>query len=169
MVLTMNTFTSNYSQQLSDIFSQRLRTDNLQLPIFEPSQVAQLLELPLFTSKVPAGFPSPADDHLEASIDLNQQYIEHPAATFLVRVQGHSMKDAGIHSGDMLIVDRSLEPISGSIVIAVVNGELTVKRLVIENQQVWLKPENIDYEPLLITEEMDLHIWGVVAHVIHSL
>ena len=160
---------SNLPQKLSDIFSQRLKTDSLELPFLEPSQFAPLLELPLFTSKVPAGFPSPADDHLEASIDLNQQYIDHPAATFFVRVQGHSMKDAGIHSGDMLIVDRSLEPKSGSIVIAVVNGELTVKRLIMENQQVWLKPENPDYEPLLITEEMDLHIWGVVAHVIHSL
>jgi SOS-response transcriptional repressors (RecA-mediated autopeptidases) len=160
---------STLPQQLSDIFNQRLKVDNLELPILEPSQFAPLLELPLFTFKVPAGFPSPADDHLEASIDLNQQYIDHPAATFFVRVQGHSMKDAGIYSGDMLIVDRSLEPKSDSIVIAVVNGELTVKRLVIENQQVWLKPENTDYEPLQITEEMDLHIWGVVAHVIHSL
>ncbi|NOV29242.1 LexA family transcriptional regulator [Methylomonas sp. ZR1] len=161
--------TSNLPQQLSGIFNWQLKTDNLELPILEPSQFAALLELPLFTSKVPAGFPSPADDHLEASIDLNQQYIDHPAATFFVRVQGHSMKDAGIHNGDMLIVDRSLEAKSDSIVIAVVNGELTVKRLVLENQQVWLKPENADYKPLLITEEMDLHIWGVVAHVIHSL
>jgi DNA polymerase V len=168
-VPTMIAPTPNLSQQLSDIFSQRLKTDNLELPILEPSQFVSLLELPLFTSKVPAGFPSPADDHLEASIDLNQQFVEHPAATFFVRVQGHSMKDAGIHTGDMLIVDRSLEPKSGSIVIAVVNGELTVKRLVLENQQVWLKPENADYQPLLITEGMDLHIWGVVAHVIHSL
>ncbi len=161
--------TSTLQQQLSDIFSQQLKTDNLALPILEPSQFAALLELPLFTSKVPAGFPSPADDHLEASIDLNQQYIEHPAATFFVRVKGYSMKGAGIHSGDMLIVDRSLEPKSGSIVIAVVNGELTVKRLILENQQVWLKPENPDYEAMHITEGMDLHIWGVVAHVIHSL
>jgi len=157
----MNTFTSNFPQKLSDIFSQWQKTDNLRLPIQELSQFAPQLELPLFTSKVPAGFPSPADDHLEASIDLNQQFIEHPATTFFVRVQGHSMKEAGIQSGDMLIVDRSLEAKSGSIVIAVVNGELTVKRLIIENRQVWLKPENTDYEPLLITEEMDLHIWGV--------
>ena len=168
-VPTMIASSSNLSQQRSDIFSQRLKTGNLELPILEPSQFMTLLELPLFTSKVPAGFPSPADDHLEASIDLNQQYIDHPAATFFVRVKGASMQNAGIHSGDMLIVDRSLEPKSGSIVIAVVNGELTVKRLVIENQQVWLKPENADYEPLLITEAMDLHVWGVVAHVIHSL
>lgn len=161
--------TSTLQQQLSDIFNRQLKTDNLELPILEPSQFASLLELPLYTSKIPAGFPSPADDHIEASIDLNQQYVQHPAATFYVRVQGHSMKDAGIHSGDMLIVDRSLEPKSGSIVIAVVNGELTVKRLILENQQVWLRPENADYEPLLIKEEMDLHIWGVVAHVIHSL
>lgn len=167
----MITFTSHFPQQLSDIFSPQLKTDNLQLPIIGPSQLTQHLELPLFTAMVPAGFgfPSPADDHLEASIDLNQHYVQHPAATFYVRVKGHSMKDAGIHSGDMLIVDRSLEAKSGSIVIAVVNGELTVKRLVVENQKVWLKPENADYEPLLITEGMDLHVWGVVAHVIHSL
>lgn len=169
MAQTMIATTSILPQQLSGIFSQRLKTDNLILPILEPSQFASLLELPLFTSKVPAGFPSPADDHLEASIDLNQLYIEHPAATFFVRVQGHSMKDAGIHNGDMLIVDRSLEAKSGSIVIAVISGELTLKRLVVEGQQVWLKPENAEFEPLLITEEMDLHIWGVVAHVIHSL
>lgn len=165
----MITATANLSQQLSDILCQQLKTDNLQLPILELSQFAPQLELPLFTSKVPAGFPSPADDHIESSIDLNQQYVQHPASTFFVRVKGHSMKDAGINSGDMLVVDRALEAKSGSIVIAVVSAELTVKRLVIEGQCVWLKPENNEYEPLLITEEMDLHIWGVVAHVIHSL
>ncbi|MFZ2312573.1 MAG: translesion error-prone DNA polymerase V autoproteolytic subunit [Methylobacter sp.] len=88
--------------------------------------------MPLFASKIPAGFPSPADDHLEATIDMNQQYVRHPAATFFVRVQGTSMIGAGIHNGDLLVVDRSLEAQSGSIVIAVVNGELTVKRLMIK-------------------------------------
>ncbi|OAI14873.1 peptidase S24 [Methylomonas lenta] len=128
-----------------------------------------MLDLPLFGSKIPAGFPSPADDHLEATIDLNLQYIRHPAATFFVRVQGHSMINAGIHNGDMLVVDRSLEAISGSIVIAVVNGELTVKRLIRNDSGIWLMPENPDFQPLLIRDGMELHIWGVVAHVIHSL
>ncbi|MFA6163840.1 MAG: translesion error-prone DNA polymerase V autoproteolytic subunit [Methylobacter sp.] len=140
-----------------------MAADNLQLPIFELSQFPTLVDLPLFASKIPAGFPSPADDHLEATIDLNQQYVRHPAATFFVRVQGHSMIGAGIHNGDMLVVDRSLEAQSGSIVIAVVNGELTVKRLVINGDGVWLMPENPDFQSLQINEGMGLHIWGVVA------
>ncbi|OAI14664.1 peptidase S24 [Methylomonas lenta] len=128
-----------------------------------------MLDLPLFGSKIPAGFPSPADDHLEATIDLNQQYVRHPAATFFVRVQCHSMINAGIHNGDMLVVDRSLEAKSGSIVIAVVNGELTVKRLIKNLEGVWLMPENPDFQPLQIRDSMELHVWGVIAHVIHSL
>ena len=143
--------------------------DNIALPILKPSEVMPLANLPLFGGKVPAGFPSPADDHLEATIDLNQHYIKHPAATFLVKVQGDSMVGAGIHSGDTLIVDRSLEAQSGSIVVAVVNGDLTVKRLSLEGDEVWLLPENVKYQPIAIKEGVELHIWGVVAHVIHSL
>jgi len=124
--------------------------------------------LPLFGSKIPAGFPSPADDHLEATIDLNRQYVRHPAATFFVRVQGHSMIGAGIHNGDMLVVDRSLDAQSGAIVIAVVNGELTLKRLLINDDEVWLMPENPEFQPLQITDGMELQVWGIVAHVIHS-
>lgn len=143
--------------------------DNIALPILKPSEAPWLVSLPLFAGKVPAGFPSPADDHLEATIDLNQHYIKHPAATFLVKVQGDSMVDAGIHNSDTLIVDRSLEAQSGSIVVAVVNGDLTVKRLWLEGDHVWLMPENAKYPPIAIREGMDLHIWGVVAHVIRSL
>ncbi len=126
------------------------------------------VNLPLFGTKIPAGFPSPADDHLEATIDLNRQYVRHPAATFFVRVQGHSMIGAGIHNGDMLVVDRSLDAQSGAIVIAVVNGELTLKRLLIAGDEVWLMPENPEFQPLQITDSMELQVWGVVAHVIHS-
>ena len=143
--------------------------DNIALPILKPSEVPSLVNLPLFAAKVPAGFPSPADDHLEASIDLNLHYIKHPAATFFVKVQGDSMLNAGIHNGDTLIVDRSLEAQSGSIVVAVVNGDLTVKRLRLEGDEVWLLPENEKYAPISIKEGVELHIWGVVAHVIHSL
>jgi len=146
----------------------RWAPDNVLLPILELSQFPTFVDLPLFASKIPAGFPSPADDHLEATIDLNRQYIRHPAATFFIRVQGHSMIEAGIHNGDMLVVDRSLEAQSGSIVIAVVNGELTVKKLVIDGDEVWLRPENPEFEPMQIKDGMELHIWGVVAHVIHS-
>jgi len=148
--------------------SEWLSSDNLQLPILELSQLPMLVDLPLFGSKIPAGFPSPADDHLEATIDLNRQYVRHPAATFFVRVQGHSMIGAGIHNGDMLVVDRSLDAQSGAIVIAVVNGELTLKRLIMTGDEVWLMPENTEFQPLQITDGMELQVWGVVAHVIHS-
>ncbi|NEX23757.1 translesion error-prone DNA polymerase V autoproteolytic subunit [Thiorhodococcus mannitoliphagus] len=126
------------------------------------------LRLPLYGSRIAAGFPSPADDDIEATIDLNEQLVHHPAATFFVRVQGDSMIGAGIHNGDLLVVDRALEPRSGSIVVAVVDGELTVKRLKTEGEQVWLMPENPDYPPLEIRDEMALHIWGVVAHAVRS-
>ena len=158
-----------HKQPANRAYTDWISVDNISLPIPEPSVFPLLINLPLFTSKVSAGFPSPADDHLEASIDLNQHYIKHPAATFFVKVQGHSMIDAGIHNGDMLVVDRSLEAQSGSIVIAVVDGELTVKRLLLDGHEIWLMPENRQYQPIQIKEGMDLHIWGVVAHVIHSL
>jgi len=124
--------------------------------------------LPLYTSRVPAGFPSPADDHLKDGLDLNAHLVQHPAATFFVRVQGDSMTGAGIHDGDLLVIDRSLEPKSGAVVVAVVNGELTVKRLKAEGGRVWLVPENPAYPPLEMREGMDLVIWGVVAHAVRS-
>ena len=126
------------------------------------------LLLPLYTSRIAAGFPSPADDHLEAPLDLNEHLIKHPAATFVVKVDGDSMIGAGIYSGDLLVVDRSLEAQSGHIVVAVVNGELTVKRLVIERKRARLVPENPAYKPIEIKDGLELVIWGVVAHVIRS-
>lgn len=124
--------------------------------------------LPLFGSKVPAGFPSPADDHQDDALDLNEHLVRHPAATFFVRAQGDSMVGAGIHSGDLLVVDRSLEPKSGAVVVAVVNGELTVKRLRVEGGRVWLLPENPAYPPLEVVGDMELVICGVVAHSVRS-
>ena len=140
-----------------------------QVDIKRSPELPPILTLPLYASRVPAGFPSPADDHVEDALDLNEHLVRHPAATFFVRVQGDSMTGAGIQHGDLLVVDRSLEPKSGAIVIAVVNGELTVKRLKADSGGVWLVPENPDYPPLEIREGMDLTIWGVVAHVVHSL
>ena len=160
---------SHYQNHRSQHYNfAALKSDNLELPILVLNPHLTSVALPLFTSKVPAGFPSPADDHLEATIDLNQHYIRHPSATFFARVQGHSMNGAGIHNGDMLVIDRSLEAKSGSIVIAVVNAELTVKRLVFNGDEVWLMPENPEFKSIQISEDMELHIWGVVAHVIHS-
>ena len=125
--------------------------------------------LPLFGSRVAAGFPSPADDHLEGSLDLNHYLLRHPAATFLVRASGDSMIGAGIHPGDLLVVDRALQPEPGRVVIAAVDGELTVKRLLKDGQGWLLQPENPAYTPIRIAGDQELQVWGVVAHVIHSL
>lgn len=124
--------------------------------------------LALYGSRIAAGFPSPADDHLERPIDLNEHLVRHPAATFVVRVEGDSMTGVGIHHNDLLVVDRSLDPVSGAIVVAVVDGELTVKRLRIQNRRIRLAPENPAYDAIEIGEASDLRIWGVVTHVIHS-
>jgi DNA polymerase V len=125
------------------------------------------LALPLYSSTVKAGFPSPADDHIETYLDLNAHLIKHPSATFFVIASGDSMSEAGIQSGDMLIVDKSIEVTHGKIVIAAIDGELTVKRLSRTAEGVQLMPANPKYLPIDITNEQDLIIWGVVTHVIH--
>jgi DNA polymerase V len=127
------------------------------------------MELPVAEAHIKAGFPSPADDFMEERLDLNEHLIDHPAATFFVRVSGDSMVGAGIHDGDILIVDRAVEPVDGKIVIAVLDGRLSVKRLRKQNGKVFLKPENDDYGVLEVTSENDLRVWGVVNHVIHSV
>jgi DNA polymerase V len=124
---------------------------------------------PLFSSTVKAGFPSPAEDSIEQYLDLNTHLIQHPAATFFVIASGDSMRDAGIQSGDLLIVDRAIEPTHDKIVIAAIHGELTVKRLRKTLTEVQLIPAHPDYPVIEITEEMDLIIWGVVTHVIHTM
>lgn len=126
-------------------------------------------QLPLYSSRVRAGFPSPADDHVEARLDLNDYMVKHPAATFFVRVAGDSMVNAGIFENDMLVVDRSLEAASGRIVIAVVNQELTVKRFQKTKTGCELIAENPTYPPIIVEAGDELHIWGVVTHVIHSV
>lgn len=138
------------------------------LEIFSPI-IGAKIELPMFLEAVSAGFPSPADDYLESKLDLNDYLIKNPSATFFLRVVGDSMINAGIHTGDILIVDRSLMPKHGSIVIAVINGELTVKRLQHTDNKYFLYAENNKYEPIEITKEMAFEVWGVVTNVIHSL
>jgi len=131
----------------------------------QPSQLA----LPLFSSKVSAGFPSPADDYVEKSLDLNELLVQNPAATFFARAEGESMINAGIFPNDILVVDRSVEAVSGKIVVCALNGELTVKRLVREQEQWLLKPENPQYPTISLLEDLELVIWGVVTRVIHDL
>ena len=125
--------------------------------------------LPLYLSRIKAGFPSPADDYLDKRLDLNEHLIKHPASTFFVKVKGDSMVGAGINSGDMLIVDRSIKPKDKKIVVAVLNGDFTVKRYREKNEKQFLMAENPDYQPIDINESMDFEVWGVVIHVIHSV
>jgi DNA polymerase V len=125
--------------------------------------------IPLYMVSVAAGIPSAAEDYIEAKIDLNRHLIKNPATTFLVTVTGDSMIEAGIHSGDVLVVDRALEPTDQKIVIAVLNGELTVKRIHYRQNRVYLMPENPDYPVLIVEEGMELQVWGVVTNVIHPL
>lgn len=124
---------------------------------------------PLFLSRVSAGFPSPADDDVETGLDLNAHLIQHKSATFFLRVQGDSMTGAGIFDGDLLVVDRATKPQHGSVVIAVLDGELTVKRLSLVGDSVELCPENPSYPVIRVQSHQELNIWGVVTHVIHSL
>jgi DNA polymerase V len=125
--------------------------------------------IPLYTGSVPAGFASPIEDHLDKQLDLNEFMIAHPSATFFVKVEGDSMIGAGIHSGDMLVVDRALEARSEQIVLAVIHNEFTVKRLRKEKGRIFLYPENPRYQPIEILENMDFSIWGVVTFAIHKL
>ena len=126
-------------------------------------------EIPLFLPKIAAGFPSPAEDYIDKPLDLNEYLIKHPSATFFVRVEGDSMINAGIHHGDILIVDRALEPAHKKIIVAVINGELTVKRMHKIKDTLYLIPENDTFKTITVTEEMDFQVWGVVAHVIHTI
>lgn len=124
--------------------------------------------LPLGAGRAAAGFPSPASDHIDQSLDLTEYLVLHPEATFFLRVKGDSMTGAGIHHGDLLIVDRSLEAASGRVVVAALNGELTVKRLQRSRGRITLRAENPAYPDIAVGDGQELQIWGVVAHVVHT-
>ena len=125
--------------------------------------------LPLFLSAVQAGFPSPADDSVEDRLDLHRHLVRNETATFFLHASGDSMEGAGIRDGDLLVVDRSLEPRSGRTVIAAVGGELTVKRLARRSGRTLLVPANPDYPEFDVTDREDLCIWGVVTYAVHKL
>jgi DNA polymerase V len=127
------------------------------------------LRLPLASSSVAAGFPSPADDYIDVGIDLNEALIRHPSSTFFLRVSGDSMVEAGIQHGDLLVVDRSLEARPGQIVVAVLDGAFTLKRLVRHRGRLRLEAANSAYPPLELNQCGDVQIWGVAIHVIHPL
>lgn len=149
-------------------------TKIIRVPVSQLSDFARLkgqsdYQLPIFSSKVQAGFPSPADDYIEGYLDLNTKFIKHHSSTFVVQAVGDSMVEAGIFSGDWLLVDRSIEPLDGRIVIAAIHGELTVKRLSKKTGKVQLLPANPQFKPIDITEDSNMVIWGVVTLVLHEL
>jgi DNA polymerase V len=124
--------------------------------------------IPLFLSKVSAGFPSPAEDYTETGIDFNAFLVEKPYATFCIRVKGNSMEGAGILDGSLLIVDRSKEPSDGKIIIGLLNGEFTVKRIQRIKNELYLMPEHPSYSPILINDSMEFQVWGVVTYIINK-
>ena len=150
------------------------QTKAIRIPVSKVKYISEvvnkgLYEVPMYSNKVAAGFPSPADDYLEDKIDLNQYLVKHPAATFLVRASGESMINSGIFPNDILVVDRSLKAEDGKVVIAVVDNELTVKRYRKRGKSIVLEPENEAYDPIIISEESEAFVWGVVTNVIHNL
>ncbi len=126
------------------------------------------LDLPFYDVGISAGFPSPADDFIELTIDLNKEFIKNKDSTFFAKVKGHSMKDAGIYDGDLLIIDKSLEPQNNKIAICQIDGEFTVKRIRIEKDIVWLIAENEDYAPIRVSPENEFMIWGIVTNAIKT-
>jgi len=145
-----------------------VKIHNSRMLDFYSADVSTGLELPLASSEISAGFPSPADDHLELKLDLNRALVRHPNATFYGRVKGYSMVGAGIEEGDLLVIDKSLEPKEGDIAVCFLDGEFTVKRIGRQDGGLCLLPANEGFEPIPVTGESDFLVWGVVTYVIHK-
>jgi len=133
------------------------------------AEIGAPLEIPFVEEGIKAGFPSPAQDYVEQSIDLNKLIIKHPSSTFFARVDGNSMENTYIMDGDIAVIDRSLEVYDGCKVVANIDGEYVMKTIKIEKDKVLLIAENPDYPPITVTHDQNLIIWGVVTHVIHKL
>lgn len=137
--------------------------------ILLPDKMAPVQLTPMYSHSISAGFPSPADDYIADRLDLNQLLVNNQSATFFLRVKGDSMVNAGIHHGDIIVVDRSVQPVHRSIVVAVVDGELTVKRLISCSGITELHAENSKYLPIRLQEGQELTIWGVVTNSVHQV
>ena len=135
---------------------------------FHPPDTSTHQEVPVAGGAVEAGFPSPADDFLDAPLDLNREFVQNPASTFFVRVSGESMAGDGIGDGDLLIVDKSLPPHDGCIAVCYVDGEFTVKRVKLERGCAWLMPSNPKYRPIRVDADNEFLVWGIVRHVVKS-
>ena len=141
-------------------------TDKLDFYSFKKDKLDNIF---LFESSVPAGFPSPADDDMDLDLNLHDHLVRNPNHTFCVKAIGESMKDAGIQSGDVMLVDRAIEPENRSIVLAVIDNEFTVKRVNVSDKKLYLMPENENFTPIEITHDMDFKVWGIVTYVIHKV
>ncbi|MAN49763.1 MAG: peptidase S24 [Flavobacteriales bacterium] len=139
--------------------------DNLSFYAMENSN---LNKVPMYGDSVSAGFPSPAEDYLDLDLNLHDYLVQNPSATFCVRANGDSMIDANIKSGDVMVVDRALDPTNNSIVLAVLDGEFTVKRIKKSSDELYLMPANENYQPVKVTSDIDFQIWGVVTFIIHK-
>lgn len=139
----------------------------ISLEIFT-ADLSSHLPLPYADGGIQAGFPSPADNYITETIDLNKELVRHPAATFYGRVSGDSMIEEGIEPGDILVIDRSIEPDSGDLAVCCIDGEFTLKRIKLEKNRVWLIPSNEMFDPILVTPENEFSVWGVVTHTIKA-
>ncbi|MFD2741951.1 MULTISPECIES: LexA family protein [Sphingobacterium] len=139
------------------------------ITIYHTSPQFSFIPLTYIHQGVSAGFPSPAMDFEDLKIDLNTEIVKHPSSTYYGRVKGVSMKNAGIDDGDLLVIDKSLEPIDGRIAVCFLDGEFTAKRIRIVGRSVMLMPENDDYKPITVTPENDFVVWGIVTHVIKNV
>ena len=142
--------------------------ESQKLEIFYPATDTSL-ELPLIEAGLSAGFPSPAEDYIEMRLDLNKELIKNPSSTFFGRVNGNSMIEAGIYDGDILIIDKSIEPKNNSVLVCFIDGEFTVKKVSIIKNEMYLIPENKDFSPIKIAPESDFRLWGVVTYSVHKL
>jgi DNA polymerase V len=133
--------------------------------IFTPD-LSSHLPLPYADQGIQAGFPSPAQDYISESLDLNREIVMHPAATFYGRVSGESMIGDGIDPGDIIVIDRSLEPEDGDLAVCCLDGDFTLKRIRLEKNRIWLVPSNEKFDPILVTPDSQFEVWGVVTHTI---
>lgn len=136
--------------------------------IFSPDE-AQRMDIPLSEERVAAGFPSPAEDYAAQGLDLNKEVIKNPASTFYARVSGLSMVDEGINEGDLLVIDKSVEPRNGSLAVCYIDGEFTLKRFSREGDRALLIPANKDFSPITVTADNDFLIWGIVTYIIKKV
>ena len=133
-----------------------------------PVSIASNMDIPVLSTPISAGFPSPALDFIDLSIDMNKYLIKRPTSTFYGRVKGQSMKDVGISDGDLLVIDKSIAPKDDQVAVCYLDGEFTLKKIKLEKDICWLIPANEEYQPIQVTIQNDFLIWGIVTHVIKA-